>query len=141
MGHIMTSKMNLWYGVGIFFSRDTSNILKILRSNLVCRSYELAKLQDSYLFKIGNFWDFSLRAPRHSTTLMQPPLLVIKYTIGEEMVSPFQVWLIVCFVTLVHSWLVHAPFWLQLALYGFVLSLCNLILPWAHACEFILIPS
>jgi hypothetical protein len=134
MGHIMTSKMNLWYGVGNFSSRDISNLLKKNQSNLVCRSYELTKLQDSYLFKIGNFWDFFLRVPKHSTTLMQPPLLVIKYTIGKETVSPFQVWVTVCFVTLVHSWLVHAPFWLQLALYGFFLSLCKLILPWTHAC-------
>jgi hypothetical protein len=63
-----------------------------------------------------------------------------QYTIGMEVVAFLQVWAMVCFMSLVHSLFIHVPFWVELALTTFLLSLSKLISPWTFTCEFVLVP-
>ncbi len=50
-----------------------------------------------------------------------------------------KIWVVVCLVSLILSWLIHAPFWLQLSLMTFFLiDLCKLISFWIPTYEFIL---
>jgi hypothetical protein len=59
--------------IGKVFSMITTLFLKTLQLELVCESYELAKLQYSYIGKIKNFQYSLLKVLGLFVTLMHPP--------------------------------------------------------------------
>lgn len=88
---------------------------------LVYESYEPTKLWDSYLEKNWEFFGFlgNLKLGSFFTTLMQPPLQVIKYVTWKEVVAFLQAWAIVC---IVHNFLciILAPTYAINPLFWFV---------------------
>jgi hypothetical protein len=60
----------------------------------VCKNHNLGKIE--------NFQDTFLGVPKLCATLMQPPMLVTKYIIGERR-THLHVQVVICFVNLVRS--------------------------------------
>jgi hypothetical protein len=69
----------------------TTLFLRTLQLELVCESYELAKLQYSYIDKIKNFQYSFLKVLGLFATLMHPHQTITKYIIGSKVMTSSQV--------------------------------------------------
>jgi hypothetical protein len=86
-------KNDLWIenDIGKVFSMITILFLKTLQLELVCKSYELAKLQYSYIGKIKNFQYSLLKVLGLFVTLMHPHQIITKYIIRSKVMTSSQV--------------------------------------------------
>jgi hypothetical protein len=104
----MTSKLIMWYGIGRSFQGLQLFLWKLLNQLLCarvtssknCEIHNVTKLKKLGLLpkSCGIFCHFNAT-----------PLLVMGYSnINETQVMiAFQVWVMVCLVSLVHSWFIH----------------------------------